>query len=806
VVWSYRTRRSWRCLRVATVVALLTASSMYVTPAISTPVFAAGDSLRIDPATTTGAVGGTFTISVVGSTAGPVSGAQASVLFNASELHVVSIGQGSDWVDDGASFAGYPSRANMVTFIANANAAGKLPAIAAYFSDGVSTLAAGDHVLFSVNFQATACGNSGLDLATGPADGSMIDGAVGTYGSNIEVSAAGGTVSIPCTGGATPPPSSGSRQIKRAQSQAAIGSCPIGLRVEGTGEAYSIIGSEMASFQAKWPSDSVTRVSSVSDNQSLSDLQNGLAQVAVVSRALVHPEDTNLVEWPIAKENGSGYAYAAVLKPGARASNSSDNSGVVAGDDFLNHLLSPEGQTHLPANTGPIPIPLAQSILDYDVNLDGAVSLGDLGNITGRWGQTSACNGWIRADANNDGAVGLADLGKVTAHWGQVGYVANYVSPAPTGPAGSVIYVHGVNEGASDPQFRWNQLLSYLGPSGVGVPVVDFKYFEDSADCSRIAVQPSTVYFQSNTSIPAPMRMPVAWPPQGGSQGGQYCDSQSDVAIDAVLLDADVVQRYNATGKRVVLIGRSLGAMVIRGFLEYSSQVGDGAAANLVDSVVFLQGDQSGSDFAVHGCGVQWDPVLMSVQCLNGTINWPASLDTSRPAYSELIPQSAWYAWQNSSTSVAYLPNIPYFNVYSNITVHFQACVIPITDWLCTGIGDDSLGDLAMHPGSDAPTYSSGGGGAMFLRGSRGAQNWEWQATEVDTVSWDAAGPIWTTAQLAAVASQVTGSPVNHFYLPPRAQFVPIADCSTGAQTDLAAELEAIVAGRLDGYPHICKP
>ena len=803
MLWSHRTRRPGRYLRVTAVVVLLTSSSL-LTPAISTPALAAADSLRIDPATATGAVGSTFTISVIGSAAGPVSGVQASVGFDSSELEVVSIGRGSDWVDNGASFAGYPSGANMATFIANANAAGRLPAIAAYFSDGVGTLEAGDHILLSVTFQAIACGGSALDLPTGPADGSMIDGAAGTYGSNLDVSSAGGNVSIPCTGGATPPPSSGSRQVKHIQSQAANGSCPIGFRVEGAGEPYFIIGSELASFQAKWPGESVTRISSLSDNQSLSDLKNGLTEVAIVSRALIHPEDNNLVEWPVAKENGPGYAYAAIVKPGARASNWWDNGAVVAGDDFVNHLLSPEGQTNLPSSTGQVPIPVAPPILDYDVNLDGAIGLADLGNISGRWTQTTSCNGWIRADASNDGAIGLADIGTVTAHWGQIGFVAGYEPTTPTGPAGSVIYVHGVNEGARDPQFRWNQLLSYLGPSGVGSTVTDFEYFEDAAACSHAAIEPSTVYFGSNTSIPDPM--PVAWPPQGGSQGGQYCDSQSDVASNAVLLDAEVVQQYNTTRKKVVLIGRSLGAMIIRGFLEYSAQVGDGAAANLVDSVVFLQGDQSGSDFAVHGCGVQWDTVLMAVQCLNGTINWPASLNTSRPAYSELIPQSAWYGWQNSSTSVAYLPNIPYFNVYSNISIHFQTCVIPMTDWLCTGIGDDSLGDLAMHPGSDAPTYSSAGGGAMFLRGSRGSQNWEWQATEVDTVSWDAAGPLWTGAQLAAVASQVTGSPVNHFYLPPQAQFVPIADCSTGAQTNLASELEVVVAGRLNGYLHICHP
>jgi len=59
-----------------------------------------------------------------------------------------------------------------------------------------------------------------------------------------------------------------------------------------------------------------------------------------------------------------------------------------------------------------------------DVNLDGAVSILDLGRVTARWGQTSACNGWIRADVNNDGAVSVLDLGRVTGRWGGAGFRA----------------------------------------------------------------------------------------------------------------------------------------------------------------------------------------------------------------------------------------------------------------------------------------------------------------------------------------------------------------------------------------------
>ena len=101
-----------------------------------------------------------------------------------------------------------------------------------------------------------------------------------------------------------------------------------------------------------------------------------------------------------------------------------DTSANVKAMDLVNYMLSSAGQAYV-AQVGFVTatVPSAQPIVDYDVNLDGAIGLGDLGNITGRWGQTSACNGWIRADVNNDGAVGLADIGKVTAHWGQAGFV-----------------------------------------------------------------------------------------------------------------------------------------------------------------------------------------------------------------------------------------------------------------------------------------------------------------------------------------------------------------------------------------------
>jgi phosphate transport system substrate-binding protein len=118
--------------------------------------------------------------------------------------------------------------------------------------------------------------------------------------------------------------------------------------------------------------------------------------------------------------------FLAVNKFGTlRSATVTDNSSYVKAYDLVNYFLSSAGQQFI-GQVGFVnqAVPTAQPIPDYDVNLDGAVGLGDLGNITGRWGQTSSCNGWIRADVNNDGAIGLADIGKVTAKWGQVGFVA----------------------------------------------------------------------------------------------------------------------------------------------------------------------------------------------------------------------------------------------------------------------------------------------------------------------------------------------------------------------------------------------
>lgn len=109
-----------------------------------------------------------------------------------------------------------------------------------------------------------------------------------------------------------------------------------------------------------------------------------------------------------------------------------DNSQQVRADDWINFFRSPAGDALIAAEGYPtIPAASVPPIPDWDVNLDGNTSLGDLGAVASHWGLTSPCKGWVRADANNDGRVSLSDIGVVTSHWGQDGLICDGVAAAP---------------------------------------------------------------------------------------------------------------------------------------------------------------------------------------------------------------------------------------------------------------------------------------------------------------------------------------------------------------------------------------
>jgi ABC-type phosphate transport system substrate-binding protein len=106
--------------------------------------------------------------------------------------------------------------------------------------------------------------------------------------------------------------------------------------------------------------------------------------------------------------------------PGVDAINDPNVTKAIA---FVNYMASSSGQAAV--NTvGFVQVTPFVPVPAYDVNLDGVVTLPDLGQVTSKWGQTNSLTGWTRADVNNDGAITLPDIGSITARWGATGFVA----------------------------------------------------------------------------------------------------------------------------------------------------------------------------------------------------------------------------------------------------------------------------------------------------------------------------------------------------------------------------------------------
>jgi hypothetical protein len=154
------------------------------------------DSLRVEAASTGVSIGDSFTVHIIGNTAGKVSGAEASLTFDKTLLQVTAIAKGANWTAASATWVGWPTAPNLPTFLVNANAAGKIPGIAATFLDGSSYLAGGDRELYSVTFSAIANGSTSLDLPIGPADGYMTDGETANYGLPLSLVATPGSVTV----------------------------------------------------------------------------------------------------------------------------------------------------------------------------------------------------------------------------------------------------------------------------------------------------------------------------------------------------------------------------------------------------------------------------------------------------------------------------------------------------------------------------------------------------------------------------------------------------------------------------------
>jgi hypothetical protein len=152
------------------------------------------------PSTTTGSTF-TETIQTQGTTVA-VGGASASLDFDKTRLQILSVAKpaaGVGWNVSGVSFV-LPNAG----VIAAANGSGHLQAIAAFFTDGTSTLPMGtEEDLAVVTFFATATGTANISIPTTGSDpGGLLDGTPASYGTPVATTATGAQVTITAgTGG-----------------------------------------------------------------------------------------------------------------------------------------------------------------------------------------------------------------------------------------------------------------------------------------------------------------------------------------------------------------------------------------------------------------------------------------------------------------------------------------------------------------------------------------------------------------------------------------------------------------------------
>jgi MYXO-CTERM domain-containing protein len=167
---------------------------------------AAGNTLRIEPATVAVAKDATFTVTVVQETEVATSGAQATITFDPALLQITSVTPGAPYASASLLLA-----ADEAAIVA-ANKSGELKtAAAAFFPPG--SVPAGEADFLVVEFRAISCGTVDLGLPVGPLDASLIDGREATFGDELTVATTGATVSTCAAGGdvpASPTPPAGS--------------------------------------------------------------------------------------------------------------------------------------------------------------------------------------------------------------------------------------------------------------------------------------------------------------------------------------------------------------------------------------------------------------------------------------------------------------------------------------------------------------------------------------------------------------------------------------------------------------------
>lgn len=383
---------------------------------------------------------------------------------------------------------------------------------------------------------------------------------------------------------------------------------------------------------------------------------------------------------------------------------------------------------------------------------------------------------------------------------------ANPIVPQnPQAGQRQIVFVHGINGNARDVQSKrdYGELNQAIEDRYGASNVTYFPYYQD-----RAYAMPGSNPPQCDGTQPGPDLRGQGILPEitdASSTSSMQCDSQSDLGIDATMLD-DTIKGLPDDRGPVAIIAHSMGGGITRGWLDLAQHEGSGSGAALakVDTLITFQGAQQGAIGANIGqylgkvwssdqkAGGWWIPAILS------KIQSFVPFYVLRPAVHELYPQSPWYKGVNPQGVPA---DLNYFNFYSDIQAKLQ---INLLWWHLVTKGTASLGDEVFLPGTDVPTDVPTYGGARFLPGgvnspASGANRYEWDLANLHTVVFSP-----NPDTLSQRVAQVLGDPRSHFKLSrhlDEKDVVPVPDCKTGQTSTVTQQ----ILNALADPTHVCR-
>ncbi len=233
-------------------------------------------------------------------------------------------------------------------------------------------------------------------------------------------------------------------------------------------------------------------------------------------------------------------------------------------------------------------------------------------------------------------------------------------------------------------------------------PVVVFRYYQDAGyQTVPPTCQPPQPQDVTNCqSYPLPdtnVGHLYVQPAPTGPQPARICDSGSDLAYNAAMLD-DLLATY--PGPQTI-IGYSEGGAITRGWLSLDRiDRPNSIARKTVDTVIFIQVPQGGSWLALKAPTLAAEyPELIKVGQTFADLSQKyfgvRSLD--RPAVRDVLPGSLWYASVNLPQLSGILPGIHYYNFYTDIKMNGNVQVFGAT----LGVILQDVGDGVIRPIDD---------------------------------------------------------------------------------------------------------